>query len=865
MLANGDVLLATDNAGSQSGTISFEDSIYWNSGSSLTLNAIRDIDVANGVAILNDGAGTLTLHADALGSGQGTVNIAGQVQSAGGTVILYNPASYSAPTDFSANVSGPYLAYMLVNSVTNLQSMAAAQTGAYALGTDIDGGNGASGLGSFNGTLNGFGHTLSDFTIDGGTSSAIGFFGTLGSKAMVENINFSNVSVSAASEGFGGGVPEGGVGIVAGINNGTILGVTTSGAVHSTGVDGRGFGGIAGINNGLIQNSVSNATVSGPTGYLAGLAGGNFGQIIHSGETGDVTDTANNDTIGGLVASNFGTIYQSYASGNVGGQSGIDIGGLVAVNYATVSQSFAVGDVTAGSSAGSGGTFNGTVAGGLVGWNYFGSVYDSYAVGDNLGATAQNIFAQSIVTGGSGAATGSVIGSNEGTLTNVYNAQGGSVANYGGFSGAVWANGTTIPQLQWQVAAGIVTGFVSGSSGTIVNPGGITGASTGISSGGSTTSASTGNTTSGSSTMSTGAPSPYLSAGTQSAGIGALSAGELGAVLGQSSNSQLTSTTFPTALLDQYAISLNEVYNPMAAAASDFALDLMVAQNGLAPGSVVFYTGVSSAGVEGISSGGVMGPSSAGLTGYSAAGASLADLPGQGGLTQGALAPGSIVWASNMDTYGPLVGSGQPFNASVIGSDDQPVDDGNGDMTLTYDPALAAGQLAQLQQVAAGEDPGVMYLNGNGDVSDDAAAASLDAADAANQAINDPATGTPTTAASRLTQASVQYEQAQQQAAANSDQGLSKTGQQKWMLNNLITMTNICVEQHTGGKAGEAYESRRDNRLIYTALQGLRNGPANPAPLTGMTRQQYEIMSVPPSQAQGPISADGPVAPPPSE
>jgi hypothetical protein len=42
-------------------------------------------------------------------------------------------------------------------------------------------------------------------------------------------------------------------------------------------------------------------------------------------------------------------------------------------------------------------------------------------------------------------------------------------------------------------------------------------------------------------------------------------------------------------------------------------------------------------------------------------------------------------------------------------------------------------------------------------------------------------------------------------------------------LSNLVNLTAINVEQHTGGKAGEAYESRRDTRLIYQALRGLRD------------------------------------------
>ena len=77
---------------------------------------------------------------------------------------------------------------------------------------------------------------------------------------------------------------------------------------------------------------------------------------------------------------------------------------------------------------------------------------------------------------------------------------------------------------------------------------------------------------------------------------------------------------------------------------------------------------------------------------------------------------------------------------------------------------------------------------------------------------------------SRFTESSVRFEQLRRARDNDSSNALSPKGQQKWMLNNLISMTHICVEQHTGGKAGEAYESRRDCRLIHMAMRGLRDG-----------------------------------------
>ena len=77
---------------------------------------------------------------------------------------------------------------------------------------------------------------------------------------------------------------------------------------------------------------------------------------------------------------------------------------------------------------------------------------------------------------------------------------------------------------------------------------------------------------------------------------------------------------------------------------------------------------------------------------------------------------------------------------------------------------------------------------------------------------------------SRVVQSSIKYEAACRARDTDPNNALSPKGQQRWMLNNLIKITSDCCEQHTGGKAGEAYPSRRDQRLIKMALCGLRDG-----------------------------------------
>ncbi len=706
LLANGNVVLATGNSGNEAGDINVNASFGWGGITSLTMNAYHDIDVASGVTITNTGSGNLALRADATSTGSGTVNLLGNIDASGSTgnvAILYNPAGgYTTPTDYSSQVAtnsaipGQLAAYMLVNTASDLQNIGTNLSGTYALGQTIDGQGAAftplaSSSTPFTGTLNGFGNSISNFSITDGTTDDVGFFRYTRSGSVIENTTFANFTLNIDGATGGGGVPEGGAGIVAGSNGGLIANVTVSGQVNSTVSTGRGIAGIAGINSGTIEGSLNQADITSSYGYLAGVAGGNYGTIAGTGSTGTVTSDRGDETIGGLVTSNFGTIYQSFVTGNVSGGSGSNIGDLVAVNYATVNQSFATGTATTGGSSGNTGSYNGTTVGGLVGWNVGGTVTDSYATGNVSGgaatgnevtaaggaigensASATNVYALGTVTGGSDARAGAVIGSNDGSASGVYydsslsgqtpaiGGGGGSSSNvadvagapnslssYPTFSASVWGTGsaTSHPVLLWQASTGLIpvanTAPASGG-GSVPNP---------ISTG-SSQSVST---------------NPYLPNGNQSAGLGALSAGELSAAVNDSAN-----VPFPSSLLDQYAISPNEVYNPIAAEAQDATLDLMISMNGLAPGSNVFATGVSSAGVTGISSGGVTGPSSAGVTGISSSGAYQASTSASG------LTPGSNVFAYNMSSYGALSSLTSPSSytpGSVTGYD-TPTDQG---------------------------------------------------------------------------------------------------------------------------------------------------------------------------------------------
>ena len=132
------------------GDITVASGISWSSDATLTLSAYRNIAVnAN---ITSTGGGGVVLRADNAGTGTGTVTFGGgQISTAGAVSIFYNPTGdnstvnptkYSAgtQTNYSGNVTGGATlnAYMLVNTVYDLQNMQNNLSGTYALGRDID-------------------------------------------------------------------------------------------------------------------------------------------------------------------------------------------------------------------------------------------------------------------------------------------------------------------------------------------------------------------------------------------------------------------------------------------------------------------------------------------------------------------------------------------------------------------------------------------------------------------------------------------------------------------------------------------------------------------------------------------------------
>jgi len=214
-------------------------------------------------------------------------------------------------TRSSDNVTGVTpMAYMLVNTVTDLQNINNNLAGYYALGTDIDasvttGWNAGAGflpLGddslieaqSFRGIFDGLGHTITGLFINRPTSNYIGLFGGCTEAAVIRNVGMENVNITGRFQ-------------VAGLvahTGGSIDNCYVTGSV--TGLDNT-VGGLVALTTGSVTNCYSLADVAG-IDFVGGLIGS-----VYSA-TGTVTNSYSAGTVsggisGGLIAHNADTSY----------------------------------------------------------------------------------------------------------------------------------------------------------------------------------------------------------------------------------------------------------------------------------------------------------------------------------------------------------------------------------------------------------------------------------------------------------------------------------------------------------------------------------------------------------------------------
>jgi filamentous hemagglutinin family protein len=430
------------------GDVAVNGNVQWNGNGSLTLGAAHSVTIAPGATIGNTGNGNLTLRADAGGiDNGGSVTNGGTIDwsKSGGIVsALYDMNGAYAPGTVLTNsgwTAAPYSglvtqasAYKLVNNIDDLSKVSQDLAGSYALGKNIDASSTAypnyfSAIGSmatpFTGQFDGFNHTIDKLTTTANASDDYyGMFGVIGGSGVVRNMNLTNASTS--------GYTSGGLGLLAGRNNGLVTYVNTTGAVSQNGFGGGGAGGLVGINDGTILRSSSTADV----GYqvpAGGLVGSNNGTIAQSYATGTTFAGSHGET-GGLVAYNTGLITESYATGGVGGFGG---GGLVYDNAATgvINQSFAIGQV-------GGGGPPGDAYGGIA-------AYNEGAIHNNVYWNKETTIRTSAAGRNSGTAPPDSNGLTTAQMSNV-----GNYLDWNIPAGGVWTMpaGATHPVLQWQQA-----------------------------------------------------------------------------------------------------------------------------------------------------------------------------------------------------------------------------------------------------------------------------------------------------------------------------------------------------------------------------------------------------------------------------
>ena len=370
-LATTNVVVTTGSSGSQDGDIEVASNIVWNSASSLTLKAWRNIAVDDGVTISNLGSGGLTLYADSGANSVGTVSFGSGASTAlasGNLTVYYHSSDYAHPFDYTSYLvgGGSSTTFMLIDTVADLAAVNGPNwrlSHNYALNSDLDltGYNGyndpnLSGwvpIGSypdnqtdtFTGIFDGQNHTISNLTIAYHNAANNGFGLFRSNDGLIENLNLSGVSISI------GCCLLTSVGAVAGINGGgTISNVHASGSITGN----RDVGGLVGIQygSGAIADSSSSVNLTA-AGYsrTGGLVGMNYGQITRSIATGSVVATYGGGSTGGLVGVNAGgRITQSIAMGDValsspttGAGNSSFVGGFVGDNSGTITQSYATG------------------------------------------------------------------------------------------------------------------------------------------------------------------------------------------------------------------------------------------------------------------------------------------------------------------------------------------------------------------------------------------------------------------------------------------------------------------------------------------------------------------------------------------
>ncbi|WP_440767153.1 carboxypeptidase regulatory-like domain-containing protein [Natronorubrum sp. DTA7] len=173
----------------------------------------------------------------------------------------------------------------------------------------------------FTGTFDGGGHTISDLSVNRGSTDYVGLFGYTETGSSVVDVGLINVTVTA----------DGSSGTLVGRNYGTVARSFATGDLDASG---SGIGGLVAINNGDILDSYASVNVTSTGSDVGGLVG-------------DQQD---------------GTIAGSYATGSIEGDK--RVGGLMGYHFTgPVTDSYWDTESTGRDDATGGGVFNGDATG----------------------------------------------------------------------------------------------------------------------------------------------------------------------------------------------------------------------------------------------------------------------------------------------------------------------------------------------------------------------------------------------------------------------------------------------------------------------------------------------------------------------
>ena len=189
---------------------------------------------------------------------------------------------------------------------------------------DMSGEADFTGIDSFSGIFNGNNHTVSGININT-LSGSLGLFGYVEDNALIENLTVDGVIYSTDKNNH--------VGLVAGINAGTIKNCKAKGIVTATGA----AAGIAGLNGGLgqIYDCTNKASVYSLTS-VGGIAGENRGTISSCTNTGGINADSSWLSLedSSVTTLSLDSIIDSFSSTV---EVGSDIGGISGISLGTIS------------------------------------------------------------------------------------------------------------------------------------------------------------------------------------------------------------------------------------------------------------------------------------------------------------------------------------------------------------------------------------------------------------------------------------------------------------------------------------------------------------------------------------------------